>query len=142
VEPLIVTQDVVIPPGELSWSASRSSGPGGQNVNKVSSKVLLRFDLEASCALREPAKARLRRIAASYLEADGAIVLVCQEDRSQLRNLERARERLAELVRQSLVVPRRRRPTKPTAGSRAARLRTKHHVARVKAGRGRVRDDD
>lgn len=135
-EDLRVSARVVIPAHELSWTAVRASGPGGQNVNKVASKVDLRFDLEASQALSPHTKMRLRTLARSRIGEDGALRIVCQETRDQRQNLERARERLAELVRAALAPPPPpRRATKPTLGSKRRRLEGKRHDAQKKAAR-------
>ncbi len=126
----------------LTYRAVRSSGPGGQNVNKVSTKVLLRFDLEACEALSPSAKARLRALASGLLDAEGRIAIASDATRSQARNLEDARAKLAALVRRALVVPKKRRPTKPTAGSKRRRVDDKRKRGETKRGRGRVERDD
>src|SRR4051794_22779431 len=91
-EPLVITVALTIPPGDLSWEATRSSGPGGQNVNKVASKVELRFDLPGTAALGPETKARLRALAANRLDAEGKLLIVSQLTRDQGRNLDDARE--------------------------------------------------
>ena len=139
---LVVGRGLVIPEAELEWTGVRSSGPGGQNVNKVSSKVELRFAFERSRALSAPVKARLRLIAATRLDAAGRLLIVSQATRDQPRNLMDARDKLAVIVRAALDVPKRRRPTAPTRGSRQDRLRDKQHNAQKKQARGRVRGDD
>ena len=111
---LVVNARVTIPASDLSWTAVRSSGPGGQNVNKVASKVELRFHLETTGALDAATKARLRALAGHRLDADGALVVVAQASRNQLRNLHDARERVVELIRAALRAPRVRRATRPT----------------------------
>ena len=138
--PLYVDPRVTIPGGELTWTAVRSGGPGGQNVNKVASKVELRFDLPGTRALAPEVKARLRTIAAGKLDSDGRILLTSQRTRDQVKNLADAREKLAELVRRALFVPKPRRPTKPSRGSKERRLEGKRHDARTRAGR-KVGDD-
>lgn len=135
---LPVTSRLTLPASELSWVAVRSSGPGGQNVNKVATKVELRFDLEGSAVLSEPVRIRLRALARNRLDADGRILISSQLTRSQERNLEDAREKLASLVREALTVPRRRRPTKPTRGAKERRLKQKQKQADKKRTRGRV----
>lgn len=132
---LRINATLSVPAADLSWRAVRASGAGGQNVNKVSSKVELRFDLPGTTALDEGVKARLRVIARGRLDADGRIVVVSQATRDQPKNLADARAKLAELVVRALVPPRPRKPTRPTAGSRERRLSQKQHRARRKADR-------
>jgi ribosome-associated protein len=134
-EPLTVTSNLVIPGEELVWSAVRSGGPGGQNVNKVATKVELRFQVEASALLTPAVKARLLARAAGRLDAEGRIVIVADETRSQSRNLELARERLAELVRAALVAPKQRKKTRPSRGSKERRLEHKRQVGEKKRAR-------
>lgn len=135
---LHISRSVVIPAADLSWSASRSGGPGGQNVNKVSSKVDLRFDLPGCRALIPPVKARLRQLAANRLDADGRIMIASQVTRDQHRNLEDARQRLAELIRRALVRPKPRKKTKPSRGSVRRRLEGKKRNAEKKQSRRKV----
>jgi ribosome-associated protein len=132
---LSVSPTVTIPARELRWSASRSGGPGGQNVNKVSSKVDLRFDLEASEALTDTQKSRLRAAARNRLDEDGAIQIVVQDTRDQQKNLELARARLAELIRKSMVVPKARKKTRPSLGAKRRRLNDKKRVGDKKRDR-------
>jgi ribosome-associated protein len=132
---LRINSTLSVPAADLSWRAVRASGAGGQNVNKVSSKVELRFDLPGTTSLDEGVKARLRVIARGRLDADGRIVVVSQATRDQPKNLADARAKLAELVVRALVPPRPRKPTRPTAGSRERRLSQKQHRARRKADR-------
>lgn len=133
---LVVSPTVVIPDAELAWTAARSSGPGGQNVNKVASKVELRFDFAASGALSAPVKARLRALAASRLDAEGRILVTSQLTRDQSRNLEDARQKLAELIRAALVVPKRRRKTQPSRAAKQRRLNEKKRQSEKKQSRG------
>lgn len=136
-----VTASIVIPESDLSWTAVRSSGPGGQNVNKVSSKVELRFDLEGSRALRPEVKERLRTLAKSKLDAEGRIVIVSQLTRDQSRNAQDAADKLAEWIRAALVVPKKRRPTKRTRGSNERRIQGKKIEGAKKIQR-RTRGDE
>lgn len=133
--PLVITTSVIVGANDLVWSASRASGPGGQNVNKVASKVDLRFDLPGTSALDEPTKARLRAQNASRLDADGWLVVVAQATRDQARNLELAREKLRELILRALAVPKKRKPTRPSRGSVQRRLEAKHRQSEKKRGR-------
>ncbi|MCB1388733.1 MAG: aminoacyl-tRNA hydrolase [Rhodobacteraceae bacterium] len=135
---LYVTDQIAIHDWELSESFMRASGPGGQNVNKVSTAVELRFEAERSPALSPAVKARLRRLAGRRWTQEGALILQVDETRSQARNREIARERLVDLVRQALVAPRRRIATKPTYGSQQRRMDTKSRRGTVKSLRGRV----
>lgn len=122
---LRINRRVLIPAADLSWTAVRSSGPGGQNVNKVASKVDLRFDVDGTSALSPEAKERLRRIAGTRIDREGRLLVTSQATRDQSRNLEDAREKLAELVRRALVVPKKRKPTKPSKGAKERRLKEK-----------------
>ena len=134
---LRIDGNVVIPAADLTWSAARSSGPGGQNVNKVASKVDLRFDLEGTTALSPEQKARLRASAGARLDAEGRLVIVSQSTRDQRRNLEEARNRLREIVLGCLRPPKKRRPTKPSRSSKEDRLRTKKAQSAKKKERSR-----
>jgi len=125
----------------LSWTAVRASGPGGQNVNKVSSKVELRFDLAVCTALAPWVKARLLTLCRNRLDAEGRVRIVSQATRDQGQNLERARERLAGLILEALTPPTVRRATRPTHGSKRRRLDAKRQVSEKKSLRGRVTDD-
>jgi ribosome-associated protein len=140
--PLPVNAHLAIPDGELSWSFVRASGPGGQNVNKVATAVQLRFDLEGSAALGPGAKTRLRALAGRRVNAAGALLIVARNHRTQEQNRREAGERLAELIRRSLVPPKVRRPTAPTRAARERRLEGKTRVKRAKGLRGRPRWDE
>jgi len=139
---LKITDTVFLADWELTESFSRSSGPGGQNVNKVETAVELRFEAERSPHLSAAVKSRLKRLAGRRWTLDGAIVIRAEETRSQIRNRDLAKERLAELIRQALVAPRRRVPTRPTLGSQKRRLALKAVRGEVKAGRARPVEEE
>lgn len=137
-----INDQITIEDWELSEQFMRASGPGGQNVNKVSSAVELRFEAERSPNLPVAVKVRLRRLAGRRWSKDGALVLQCDESRSQVRNREIVRERLAALIKQATFAPKRRIATKPTYGSKKRRLKAKKVRGDVKALRGRVTGED
>jgi ribosome-associated protein len=140
-DPLRIDADVVIPAADLEIEAVRSSGPGGQNVNKVATKVELRFDLRGTQALAPAVKGRLRALAGKRVDAEGRIRVISQRTRDQSRNREDAREKLAEMIRAALVPPRPRRATRPTRASKARRLDDKRKQSSKKQLRGRVGDE-
>jgi len=140
--PLSVAAGVEIPDHELSVSFLRSSGPGGQNVNKVATAVQLRYDLEHSRALNDDAKLRLRTLGGRRVTADGSILIVARNHRTQERNRREAEQRLAELIRRALVVPKLRKPTRPTRAARERRLELKTRTRRTKGLRARPRWED
>jgi ribosome-associated protein len=134
-DPIEVSPGVRVLPGALEVHAVRSGGPGGQNVNKVSSKILLFVDLAGIEGLDAASRRRLLTIAGRRIDAAGRLRITAQESRDRFRNLEDAREKVRVLVGRALVVPKRRRPTGPTASSKARRLSAKKRDARIKAVR-------
>jgi ribosome-associated protein len=139
---LVVSAAVRIPALELEWTAMRASGPGGQNVNKVSSKVELRFDLRGSQVLSAAVKARLRQAFSHRLDAEGRLVIRSQLTRDQTQNLADARKKLGAMIRAALVPPKRRRATRPTLASKQKRLEGKRLQSKKKQARSRPRGED
>ncbi len=129
-EPIRISTGVQVPANAITWRAVRSSGPGGQNVNKVASKVELRVDLNAVSGLDDGGRARLEALTASRRDSRGRLLVTSQRTRDQARNLEDAREKVRRLVAQALVVPRTRRRTRPSAGAVRKRLRGERKRAR------------
>jgi len=137
---LRVSDDIVVRESEIEERFVRSSGPGGQNVNKVSTAVELRYDVVGS-PLPEAVKRRLRALSGSRLTSDGVLVIEAREHRTQRQNREAARKRLLELISRAARPPKARRATRPTAASREQRLQEKRRHARLKARRRAEPDD-
>lgn len=135
-----VTRSISIDSDELQESFTRAGGPGGQHVNTTDSAVLLRFDVDGSPSLPDAVKRRLALLAGSRMTRDGTLVLRSEGARSQLLNRQDVRERLIELIREAAIVPKRRRPTKPSRAAKAKRLDGKTKRSTVKSLRGRVTD--
>lgn len=133
---------ISIPDEDLRHETMRAGGPGGQHVNTTDSRVRLRFNLAGTSAISDPVKTRLRDRFPSKVTDDGEFVVVCDEHRSQLRNLETARERLAGFIREALVPPKRRYATKPSWGATLDRLGEKKRRGDTKKGRGKVWNPD
>jgi ribosome-associated protein len=134
--PLIITPDIAIPDEEFEWKFIRSSGPGGQNVNKVASAVQLRFLLPNNTSLPVAARNRLRRLAGQKLIDDGSILISARSERSQEQNRRDALERLAELIRAAMIEPKIRKKTRPTRASKERRIDSKKRRGTTKQGRG------
>ncbi|MET0248642.1 MAG: alternative ribosome rescue aminoacyl-tRNA hydrolase ArfB [Sphingobium sp.] len=140
--PLIpITRSIAIDSDELVESFTRASGPGGQHVNTTDSAVMLRFDVAGSPGLPDAVKHRLAALAGSRMTREGVLVLRSEGARSQLLNRQEVRDRLIALIREATIVPKKRRPTKPTKASQARRVEGKIKRASVKSGRGKVRID-
>lgn len=139
---LKVTDQIEIAEDELSESFIRSPGAGGQNVNKVSSAVQLRFDARHSAALSNAVFLRLKTLAGSRMTQDGVVVLTASSFRTQDANRKDARARLVELIQKAAVPPKHRRATRPTKASKVRRVEGKKRSGAIKKSRGRVRLDD
>jgi len=140
--PLAITSSLSLDPGELTISFIRASGPGGQNVNKVSSAAQLRFDLMGSPSLPAPVKSRARALAGTRLTTEGEIVITADRFRTQALNRDDAVERLLELLRQAAIPPKPRRATRPTLASKQRRVEAKVKRGGVKKLRSIRPNDD
>ena len=132
---------IFIPDSELAISFVRASGPGGQNVNKVSTAVELRFDIAQSASLPDVVRERLRELAGNRVTRDGVLIITAREHRTQEANRAEARARLDDLIARAQIVPKRRRPTRPTLGSKVRRLTEKSQRSSAKKRRARQSDD-
>lgn len=135
-----ISRSIAIDSDELEESFTRASGPGGQHVNTTDSAVMLRFDVARSPGLPDAVKHRLAAIAGARITRDGVLVLRSEGARSQLLNRQEVRDRLIAMIREALIVPKKRRPTKPTRASQTRRVEGKARRGAVKAGRGKVRE--
>lgn len=132
---LIISARVRIPAGELTWSFARSGGPGGQNVNKVNSKAVLRWRAVDTPSLPAEVRQRFLTRFQSKLTEEGDVVIASDEHRDQPKNINASLEKLREMIRQVLVAPRKRKPTKPSLGSKLRRLAGKQRQSDKKQGR-------
>jgi ribosome-associated protein len=140
--PAHILGSLTLPERDLQWSFVRGSGPGGQNVNKVATTAQLRFDLSGTEALAPAVKERLRSLAGRRVSEDGALTIIARNHRTQEANRREALERLSDLIRRALVVPKARKATRPSRASKQRRLEGKTQRQGTKRLRGRVRWDD
>lgn len=141
-EPISAPPGVFVPPAAIEVHAVRSSGPGGQNVNKVASKILIEVDLARVEGLDDLARRRLATLAGRRLGADGVLRITAQESRDRFRNLEKARKRVRDLLEDAQIAPKARRATRPSRAAKEKRLVAKKRDQAVKAGRRAVEPED
>ena len=135
VDPIVVRPGVVVPPSAVKWTSVTSGGPGGQNVNKVASRVVMRVDIDAVEGLTSTQRARIRLKLEGRLDAEGNLLVTCSESRDRGKNLALALDKVRVLLAQALFVPKKRRPTRPTKGSKERRLGEKKRQSEKKAQR-------
>jgi len=140
-EDVKINDQATIPAGELDFRFSRASGPGGQHVQKSATRVELLFDVTNSPSLSDDQRARISKRLAGYIDTDGVLHLVSQSERSQWRNRQEVVDRFQDLLRQALKRRKRRKPTRPTAGSQERRIRKKKRRSQIKKWRGPVERD-
>ncbi len=141
-DPLPINARIVLPGDDLTYEYTRSGGPGGQHVNTSDTSVRIRFALDRCRALRDDVKARIRTAHPGRITTAGELLVSCEVHRSRHRNINDARERLAEIIKAALVPPRPRRATKPSRGAKKRRLEAKKRRGDVKKGRQKVRGED
>jgi ribosome-associated protein len=139
---LRITNALTIPLSELGFRFARSSGPGGQHVNRSATRVELLFDVAGSPSLTEAQRERALKALAPYIDSDGVLHLISQTFRSQFRNREEVVERFRTLMRKAMRVPKRRRPTRPSRATQERRLASKHRRSEIKRQRGPVTTED
>ena len=138
---LEITPTIAIPDTEFTWTFARSGGPGGQNVNKVASKAVLRWDIAASTALPEDVKIRLALQQKRFFTIDGGLIIMSQRHRDQDRNRDDCLEKLRAIILQALFVPKARKRTRPSRGSKRRRVEAKRQRGAIKQQRRRPSDD-
>lgn len=138
---LVVNEAIQIPDDEFRWTFVRSGGPGGQNVNKVASRAVLRWNVAASPSLPEDVRSRFRSQQHRRITSDGDLILSCQRSRDQGRNIDECLTKLRDLLRLAATPPRPRKPTRPTRGSKQRRIQAKRRRTAIKQTRRRPAED-